>query len=230
VQIRLIQGAQEAQHIFTMNGVKWHRLPGSNADKDANDLGFVNTQTLGISEHFEFDVNVSPFNGSHTDYLYFGSSIDQLWDGLWGVLRSFPPPREQSVTSKVTTSTGPVQFTPSEFLTPIQPPPPVRLGDIRNVCPEVRGDKAKRQHRNFDVSAVKVCDLFNNCGSASPGAIEYSSRYGIRMRRRSFMFWKRRPSAARTRIRAMFTPLNGSGVRTQQRCSNSGPNSRSAGH
>ena len=52
VQIRLIQGSQEAQHIFTMNGVKWHRLPSSLGS------GYTHAQPVGISEHFEFDLLV----------------------------------------------------------------------------------------------------------------------------------------------------------------------------
>ncbi len=87
VQIRLIQGAQEAQHVFTMNGVKWHRIA------DSANSGLTNAQPLGISEHFEFDVRVPRLDVAHADYLYFGSSVDQLWDGMWGTLRACCDPR-----------------------------------------------------------------------------------------------------------------------------------------
>ncbi len=83
VQIRLIQGAQEAQHVFTMNGAYWRRQP------NVLDSGFVASQPLGISEHFEFDIRVSPQTTDRVDRLYFGSSMDQLWDGMWSVMRSF---------------------------------------------------------------------------------------------------------------------------------------------
>ena len=84
-QIRLIQGAQEAQHIFTMNGVKWRRMPGSAGS------GFINAQPIGISEHFEADIRATRFNAPLLDYLYFGSSVDQLWDGMWGIMRVTVP-------------------------------------------------------------------------------------------------------------------------------------------
>lgn len=183
VQIRLIQGAQEAQHIFTMNGVKWHRLPGSTGGPDDNNSGFVNAQALGISEHFEFDVSVPSLEASHTDYLYFGASVDQLWDGLWGVLRSFSPPREpSSKSSPVTTSAGSVSFEPGKFLAPIREETEfsARGGDKQNVCAEPTDRKeTSRHHKFFDISALRVCDLFDSCASASPRGLEYSSRFGI---------------------------------------------------
>lgn len=81
IQVRLIQGAQEAQHIFTMNGVRWRRVP------DSARGGLVSAQPIGISEHFEGDINIFGFGSSMPDYLYSSASVDQIWDGLWGILR-----------------------------------------------------------------------------------------------------------------------------------------------
>ena len=53
-----------------------------------NNSGYVSAQPVGISEHFEFDVTPNPEMRMITDRLYFGSSMDQLWDGLWGVMRT----------------------------------------------------------------------------------------------------------------------------------------------
>ena len=85
VQIRLIQGAQEENHIFNMHGVKWLSQPHS-----ANS-GYSSAQPIGISEHFEFDVNLTaPSQKVPTDYLYSSTATDNLWDGQWGLLRAYP--------------------------------------------------------------------------------------------------------------------------------------------
>ena len=86
VQIRLIQGAQEENHIFTMHGGKWLSQPESPSS------GYMNAQPIGISEHFEANVKIhSPSRLIGTDYLYSSSATDNLWDGQWGILRSFAP-------------------------------------------------------------------------------------------------------------------------------------------
>ena len=92
VQLRLVQGAQEENHVFTMHGVKWRSQPGSTSS------GWMNAQQIGISEHFEFEVNVnSPSPQQPTDYLYYSSATDNLWDGQWGLLRAFPSVKYGSV-------------------------------------------------------------------------------------------------------------------------------------
>lgn len=98
VQIRLIQGAQEEQHIFTLHGAKWLAQP------DSRNTGYVGAQHLGISEHFEFNdrvVEFMPFTDSGTerkrvDHLYTSSAADNLWDGQWGLMRVYP--RTEDVT------------------------------------------------------------------------------------------------------------------------------------
>ncbi len=85
VQIRLIQGAQEENHTFNMHGVKWLSQPNS------PNSGYMNGQPIGISEHFEFDMKldtVDPKKDS-IDYLYSSWAVDNLWDGQWGILRSY---------------------------------------------------------------------------------------------------------------------------------------------
>ncbi len=179
VQIRLIQGAQEAQHVFTMNGLKWPRLAGGvwNGAAKAleNNSGFVNAQALGISEHFEFDINVNRLDSPHTDYLYFGSSVDQLWDGLWGVMRSFTKP-DKATSELKTASTKRVSFTPKSFLAPLrQEASPARHGDMEDICP----DSENRRHRFFDVSAVRACDLYKACDGKDARGINYSTRFDL---------------------------------------------------
>ncbi len=105
VQIRLIQGAQEEQHVFTMHGSKWLAQP------DSPNTGYVNAQHIGISEHFEFNdrvVELMPFgqgNGKAlaggaqqpktVDHLYSSAAADNLWDGQWGLMRIYSRTEDQ---------------------------------------------------------------------------------------------------------------------------------------
>ncbi|WP_414475999.1 multicopper oxidase domain-containing protein [Microvirga sp. M2] len=82
VNVRLIQGAQEENHIFFMNGMKWLAVPGS------TNSGYRSAQHIGISEHFEFNVNIEDPSPQRTkDHLYGTTASDNLWDGQWGILR-----------------------------------------------------------------------------------------------------------------------------------------------
>ncbi|HKX32026.1 MAG TPA: copper oxidase [Blastocatellia bacterium] len=80
VQLQLIQGAQEEQHVFNLHGMKWL------AESASARSGLRNSQEIGISEHFEFDVLLNK-DGDDTDHLYSSSATDNLWDGMWGLLR-----------------------------------------------------------------------------------------------------------------------------------------------
>lgn len=82
VLIRLIQGAQEENHIFFMNGAKWLAVP------DSKNSGYRAAQHIGISEHFEFNLNIQdPSPRLTKDHLYGTTATDNLWDGQWGFLR-----------------------------------------------------------------------------------------------------------------------------------------------
>jgi hypothetical protein len=92
VQVRLLQGAQEEQHVFNLHGFKWLFEPS------APNSGFRNGQQIGISEHFEFEINrvpafpqldVAGVGTNVRDHLYSSAATDNLWDGQWGILRAF---------------------------------------------------------------------------------------------------------------------------------------------
>jgi hypothetical protein len=86
IQIRILVGAHEEGHNFSVVGLKWPFEPS-----DPNS-GWRNSQMMGISEHFEF-VTPLPFQNPFVpfvDYLYTpGASVDDLWNGLWGLLRVY---------------------------------------------------------------------------------------------------------------------------------------------
>ncbi|MGB7620721.1 MAG: copper oxidase, partial [Terriglobia bacterium] len=86
VQIRVLVGANEESHNFSIDGTRWLFEP---SDKNS---GFRNSQMMGISEHFEFDTHRidEPGNRPFIDHLYrAGSGADDLWNGMWGLIRIY---------------------------------------------------------------------------------------------------------------------------------------------
>lgn len=86
VQFKLIHGAQEAQHSFTVHNQRWKRQVS-----DPNSP-YVGAQEIGISEHMEMDIGVLPNvtgGAKVNDYLYHYGSTDALWNGSWGLLRVY---------------------------------------------------------------------------------------------------------------------------------------------
>jgi hypothetical protein len=86
VQVRTLVGGQEEGHNFSMHGLKWLGEPSW------TNSGYRASQFMGISEHFEMVLPPLPGNttANHADYLYKpGSAVDDLWNGLWGILRAY---------------------------------------------------------------------------------------------------------------------------------------------
>ncbi len=179
VQLRLVQGAQEAQHVFAMNGTKWLRQP------DSPNSGYIAAQPLGISEHFEFDVKPSPMAMPRTDRLMFGSSIDQQWDGLWGLMRAYGrddkdapvfAPQSGGTLGKAT-ETSVARLGTLKGLPVVAPPAPVDPSPDTSVCAD---EWDKRLH--FDVSAMRACQLTGTCADdpsrLARAAFAYNQRLG----------------------------------------------------
>jgi hypothetical protein len=94
VQVRLLQGAQEEQHVMNIHAHRWFFEPGTPQDPaSVNNSGFTNSQAIGISEHFEFDFNdkVQPVWNrlGIADFLYQSAPVDDLWNGMWGLMRTY---------------------------------------------------------------------------------------------------------------------------------------------
>lgn len=85
IRIRLLDGAHEEQHIFNITGLPWR--------KEITDpvSPLVQAQTIGISEAFNLHID-EPYTAG--DYLYYSGGIDDLWLGLWGIIRAYSLPRE----------------------------------------------------------------------------------------------------------------------------------------
>ncbi|MFM5908075.1 MAG: hypothetical protein ACKOPO_10915 [Novosphingobium sp.] len=87
--MRVIQGAQEVQHVFEVNGLSWRRQPGD------PDSPIVPAQEIGISEHFEMDLSIPLGSGTYfpsqpVDLRYSAGTVDALWNGAWGLIRTYP--------------------------------------------------------------------------------------------------------------------------------------------
>lgn len=87
VQVRLMQGSQEHQHTFSMNGMRWRE------DPDNPNSPLVSSQDLGVSEAFNFKVpRITCGAGDEKcmgDYLYSSQNIDDLYMGMWGIMRAY---------------------------------------------------------------------------------------------------------------------------------------------
>lgn len=84
-QLRVIQGAQEVQHMINLHGMRWPR------EIDNAKSPLVAAQEIGISEHFELKLPLSNvFRGLHfADYQYDFGAVDDLWNGAWGYVRTY---------------------------------------------------------------------------------------------------------------------------------------------
>lgn len=104
IQIRLVQGAQEVQHMFTVEGMSWNRVidqnMGQSFESGQKDLAWakndnvdnlVATQEIGISEHFEAQLPIHNVGGGEhaKDFLYHFGTADALWNGIWGIIRTY---------------------------------------------------------------------------------------------------------------------------------------------
>jgi len=87
VQVRLIEGAQEEMHVFTMNGQRWREEPND------PDSGYVGGVPIGLSEHFELLLSSNQPGTKNVlgavDYMYASAPTDDLWNGVWGLARAF---------------------------------------------------------------------------------------------------------------------------------------------
>ena len=83
--IRLLDGAHEEQHAFNITGLPWRKEITDPASP------LVQAQTIGISEAFNLRID-EPYGAG--DYLYYSGGIDDLWLGLWGIIRAYATPQK----------------------------------------------------------------------------------------------------------------------------------------
>lgn len=84
IRIRLLDGAHEEQHVFNITGLPWRKEIADPVSP------LVQAQAIGISEAFNLHID-EPYAAG--DYLYYSGGIDDLWLGLWGIIRAYAVPR-----------------------------------------------------------------------------------------------------------------------------------------
>ncbi len=168
VQVRLIQGAQEENHVFFINGGKWLSQPGS------ADSGWMAGQQLGISEHFEFDVEVTEHSPQvAVDHLLGASASDNLWDGQWSILRAYRP---DVTLSKPAVTAGGSPVAPLAHLRNNPETPLPTTDPLSRVCVPPGGPVSADSplYRKFEIVAMRVADLLGD-----PQGLVYNSEFGI---------------------------------------------------
>ena len=149
VQVRQLVGATEEMHNFSINGVKWLFEPSWPSS------GFRNSQPAGISEHFEYTAPLIPtknVKGPFTDYLYAaGAAVDDLWNGTWGIMRSYRSSQSDLLELPNNPAGGPTIKNANQF---------------RGACPR------SAPVRKYDVTAVAVAD------AVPGGTLVYNPRTG----------------------------------------------------
>lgn len=129
--IRLLDGAHEEQHAFNINGMSWR--------KEITDAvsPLVAEQTIGISE--AFNIRVDEYYGEG-DYLYYFGGIDDIWLGLWGIIRAHS--RRQKHLLPLCNQNKPLPF-------PVCPPKGARI-------------------RKFEIAAIQTDIAYNRYGDHDP--------------------------------------------------------------
>jgi hypothetical protein len=155
VRIRTQVGAHEEGHSPTVEGVKWLQDPMN------PDSGWRDSTAQGISEYANFELpiptDLGPGNPSEVDHLYtMGGSTDDLWNGTWGILRSYVKARSDllklpnnPIPASGWTITNQSQFDETCPLTTNGSPTPVR---------------------SFKVAAVRAADVLG------PNGLAYNDR------------------------------------------------------
>jgi hypothetical protein len=154
VQIRILVGAHEEGHNFSVQGIKWKFEPGTPEDPTSvNNSGYRNNQMMGISEHYEFVVPRLPrkYDGKYADYLYTpGASVDDQWNGLWGLMRVFVQRKADLAELPNNLKKNTLAFN--------------NQGEFSGVCPKTAFNQP------FNISAVRAADVLTG------GTLVYNSR------------------------------------------------------
>lgn len=151
VRVRLIDGAHEEQHTFNIHGIHWHKEIGH------KNSPLISSQNMGISEAFNIEFTV-PDVKDDTDFLYYFGGLDDLWLGLWGIIRVY------------------AQKVDDLIHLPGRPEPPARTKSL----PECIGEAPPLAKKGgmtpppgapakiFDVAAIKKRLVYNKSGDHDP--------------------------------------------------------------
>lgn len=153
IRIRLLQGAQEESHSFNVHGLRWLNERGNLSSRlDCQ-------QHIGISESFTFETFI-PRPG---DYLWAFETEEDLWNGLWGLIRAY----KEKVPDLIPLSDRPMPMKQSRPLPECtgKKPPPAKKATLL---------PAKGPIRTFDIVAFQVPITYNDFGDHDPYGIIFA--------------------------------------------------------
>lgn len=153
IRIRLLQGAQEESHSFNVHGLRWINERGNLSSRlDCQ-------QHIGISESFTFETFI-PRPG---DYLWAFETEEDLWNGLWGLIRAY----KEKVPDLIPLSDRPMPMKQSRPLPECtgKKPPPAKKATLL---------PAKGPIRTFDIVAFQVPITYNDFGDHDPYGIIFA--------------------------------------------------------
>lgn len=153
IRIRLLQGAQEESHSFNVHGLRWLNERGNLSSRlDCQ-------QHIGISESFTFETFI-PRPG---DYLWAFETEEDLWNGLWGLIRAY----KEKVPDLIPLSDRPMPMKQSRPLPECtgKKPPPAKKATLL---------PAKGPIRTFDIVAFQVPIIYNDFGDHDPYGIIFA--------------------------------------------------------
>ncbi len=155
IRIRLLDGAHEEQHAFNLNGLRWHKEPTDIVSP------IVDAQTYGISEAFNVEIHEDYKKG---DYLYYFGGLDDLWLGLWGILRA----HDEKVSHLYPLSDRKL---PKERIEELphktgNPPPKAELSDFIST-------KEVKNIKKFKVVAMQHDIVYNSFGDHDPNGLMF---------------------------------------------------------
>ena len=170
VQFRLIQGSQEEQHVFGVNGMRWRKEP------DDPESPLVSTQAIGISEAFNLRspemtcASSSRWQECNGDFLYGGQATDDLYTGMWGLMRmhgdlqsSLLPLPDNEVGDRYSSWEKPPAVTGA---------PPEKAEGPGDACPS--GWDTSTPTRKYNVVAFQTRLKYNNTGDHDPYGLVYA--------------------------------------------------------
>ena len=148
IRFRLLQGAQEESHSFNVHGLRWLKERGSlNSNMEEQ-------QHIGISESFTMETFI-PRSG---DYLWAFETEEDLWNGLWGLIRAF----DEKVPDLIPLPDRPEPLKRTKPLpecTGTKPPP----AEDPTLVPVEKGPV-----RYFDIVAFQLPIIYNDFGDHDP--------------------------------------------------------------
>ncbi|WP_096153918.1 copper oxidase [Bacillus sp. FJAT-45066] len=154
LRIRLLQGAQEESHSFNIHGLRWK------AERPDQETSFKAQQHIGISESFTIETYAS----RHGDYLWTFETEEDLWNGLWGLIRA----HKEEVDCLIPL---PDRAPPSKRTVPLPEPtclPPAPVKEVPSPGP------VNAPIKKFDIVAFHVKIPYSKWGEHDPFGIVFS--------------------------------------------------------